>query len=287
MKRHERSKLNWLELHWRKSVEVDDAVLLLERLATTAELGTMVLEVRAHKTSAGNSELHWLVGVSSTHIETLKSLLTGLLSVRVTALNSETVQARRKAATTVGRLQLSKPALSLDTNRITAVARTLLAALGHIEAGESVVLQTILGVRLSPRLVNGQPVPSWFDLLLNNKPPISSSDSSALKKRYAHHGFRAQIRLGVKTGNLIRDHQLIQQLFGALRVMETAGSRLHLVKESPEPLNQVQQPWRYSLALSTTELVGLIGLPVGELALPGLSEHPLLLTPKEALTHTD
>jgi hypothetical protein len=67
-------------------------------------------------------------------------------------------------------------------------------------------------------------------------------------------------------------------LLSAISTAQSPGVRIDLVRESPERLNQTRLPWRWPLRLGVTELVGLLGWPLGEGELPGLPpEHPKTL----------
>ena len=281
--------LTWLEIFFKEPASSEQATMFLERLATADEIGTVALEVRARKKRSGNNEVRWLVAVDENHCKTLECLLTNLLPVRIKRLDKEAYIKARQAVITCGKARISKPSLSLDPNRNEAVSRALLAALANLSTGQYVTIQTVLGQRLYPRIIEGKKInPTWLDLLLGKSRNLPSKEGLALKARHAHHGFRAELRIGVRTGHVVSDVTLMRQIFGALRVMEAAGSRMYLCKEDPSKLNELRRPWRYQLALSTAELSGLIGLPVGQTPLPSLgSKHPQLISPEGSLSKTE
>lgn len=62
----------------------------------------------------------------------------------------------------------------------------------------------------------------------------------------------------------------IRRLFCALKVAGSAGVRLKLSSDRQQDLDQAKCPWFYPMRLSIKELVGLLGLPLGDEELPGV-----------------
>ena len=72
----------------------------------------------------------------------------------------------------------------------------------------------------------------------------------------------------------------MSNVIGGLKVAESTGAHLRLSGESATVLNTAHRPWRWPLALSTPELVCLMGWPLGEGTLPGVAgAHPKVLAP--------
>lgn len=268
--------VEWRQLHWQTTVSVEMVAGLLERLATSPELGTIVLETRATP-----NQVRWLIATNPNHIEAAVSRFTEL-PVRVSPPRRS-----RTGATDAGTVRLARPRMSLDADKATAISRAVLAAMSRLRAGESLQLQVMLAGRLRPIDLGTETVsPSWLELLFGYY-PVGKEQASGIRRRHLHHGYRAVIRLGVTTDSPARSRMLLLDVFGALRVAEMAGTRLRLVKESPAKLNQVRRPWRYALKLSSEELVGLIGWPVGEPPLPAIGDlHPKALAPTSRLVKT-
>jgi Type IV secretory system Conjugative DNA transfer len=71
-------------------------------------------------------------------------------------------------------------------------------------------------------------------------------------------------------------------LLSAISTAQSPGVRINLTREDPKRLNDVRLPWRWPLHLSVSELVGLLGWPLGSDNdnLPGLPPaHPKALRP--------
>lgn len=266
----------WRQLHWQTTVTPEHVTGLLERLATAPELGTIVLETRATP-----NQIRWLLAASPAHIAGVSRLLEDL-PVQVTELRRGRVQ-----ATHAGTVRLARPRLSLDPDRASAISRAVLAALGRLKADETLQLQIMLAGRLAPvDLGRTSLAPSWLELIFGAN-QIGKEQASAIRRRHLHHGFRTMIRLGVTTPSQSRARLLLLDLFGALRVAEMAGTRLRLLKERVHVFNQARRPWRYPLRLSSEELTGLMGWPVGPPPLPTVGDlHPKALLPSRRLQQT-
>ncbi|MCA1672711.1 MAG: type IV secretory system conjugative DNA transfer family protein, partial [Actinobacteria bacterium] len=64
-------------------------------------------------------------------------------------------------------------------------------------------------------------------------------------------------------------------LLSAVSTAQSPGVRIDLIREQARALNEVRLPWRWPLHLGASELVGLLGWPLGDTDLPGLpSAHP-------------
>src|SRR3954451_6156983 len=56
---------------------------------------------------------------------------------------------------------------------------------------------------------------------------------------------------------------------------QAPGANIYLVREPGSSLNDARLPWYWPLRLGPTELVGLLGWPLGDTDLPGLPPvHP-------------
>jgi hypothetical protein len=166
--------------------------------------------------------------------------------------------------------------------------RGLFGALARLEGREEVVVQLMLGRRHSGPLQRQPASRAWLDLICGpTKPTGSGARSAADTRRDELHGFSATARIGVSGATTGRARHLAQQVLGALRVLETSTSRLRLDLDSPAHLDQARRPWRWPLTLSSGEVVGLTGWPVGEAPLPLLGpEHPRQTIPDIPLAST-
>ena len=277
-----KNDLVWREVHWPRPLPTEDLLELFHRIATEHTLGTVVIETR------GNSHgTRFLLAAANVQIGMLTRFVTTLVPG---AVLTKPTQPRRHVHSSRG-LRLNHPTLALSNDRVTAVTRAVLAAFATASRdGDELVLQTVLGGRLSPRVLPSQiddPRRSWFDLLTNGTTTAPAELRSTLKEHVAHHGFKTMLAIGVLANTPSHAASLAQNLFGALRVTETAGTRLRLVPDKTERFNQAGRPRTYPLRLPITELIAMMGLPIGDGPLPGMaSVHPRRLAPAKNLPAT-
>ena len=278
------STLLWAQLYFPPPLEVDTVVEVLERIATAPGLGTLVFESRGD-----GHGVRYLVGAQPDRADAVERLLRDLIP----GLATTAPKTRRTPVRTAGRVTMRHPSLALTTDRLTAVARSTLAALAGARRikGAELVLQVIIGERVGPWLVGDRPTDPkqrWLDVILGGTRTADRSTVASMRASAARHGARVAIRVGVAATTEGQRRNLLLGLFGALRVAETAGTRLHLTLETPQRLSQARHPWRYPLQLSAVELAGLLGWPIGAGPFPGLpSPHPTLLGPPSHLVKTD
>jgi hypothetical protein len=152
----------------------------------------------------------------------------------------------------------------------------MLAVMTGLAADEMVVVQVVLGGRLNPFAIGSNPESyglSWWQLLTGQSQ--SEAQQRAQQQRAACHGFRASIRLAAAGGSVSRQRQLVRGLFHAMDVVRLPGTGLWLQDGGAEDINQLGMPRRYPLRLSSGELVGLVGWPVGSRQVAGvLRRHP-------------
>lgn len=277
------SKLVWTQLHFPSPLVADAVIEVLGRIATAPELGTLVLESRADQHG-----IRHLVGATPDRMDALERLLHDLIP----GLATTAPKVARGHVMTAGHVTMRHPSLALTTDRLTAVTRATLAALADVRRAKAdLVLQVTIGERLGPSLVGDRPSDPrqhWLDLLVGGVRPADRTTVGSMRTSATRHGARVAIRIGVAAQTEPQRRALLLGLFGALRVSETAGTRLQLSLETPDRLNRAKHPWRYPLQLSAVELAGLIGWPLGTGPLPGQpSPHPKRLPPSAKMAKTD
>jgi RecA/RadA recombinase len=168
-------------------------------------------------------------------------------------------------------LRLSTRRRPLRTDDMAGVSRAVLAALAEVHRGERVVVQWTLGRALTPLAVPNQLVgwdtETWLGALLLAPfgPPraVDPEQRNALRAKQAEPGWRASLRLGVKSRSVARERQLVAQLIGAIRTSEAPGVRFRSRAVSPQRVSRVDLPWRWPLRLNASELAAVSGWPVG------------------------
>jgi hypothetical protein len=274
--------LVWRGVTWPRPFEPEAALELLSRLSADHGLGTIVWEARGDA-----KKIHYLIGCSPERIHTVSQVLTSHVDGARFCPDIA-----RKTPNLTARVRVGHPSLALSTDRVLATVRSVLAGLTAARPGrEELILQVILGPRVAPRMVPDRandPRTSWLDLVLGGVRPVSIEARASLKTRASAHGFESVIRLGARAETPARERELISNLFGGMKVTESAGAHLHLSPESPAALQAAHRPWRWPLILSAPELVSLMGWPLGEGTLPGVAGvHPKVLPPPEGLHDSD
>ncbi|KAB1658170.1 type IV secretory system conjugative DNA transfer family protein [Pseudoclavibacter sp. CFCC 11306] len=268
----------WRELLWQDTITPEAAAEVLERIATAEELGAVVLEVRAD-----HDGVRWLIATTSAAVGGLVGHV-GALPVRVL-----TPRRTRAEMVSAGRVRLLRPVGTLNGERAQAITRTLFGGFTRLGRGEQVVLQLLLGPRLTPGELAAPAPPGWLELLVGAPASRRPGTSDLVhRKRGTTHGFAGLVRIGATAVTPGRVRQLIIDVFGALRVAETAGTRLRLTPANPREITQVSRPWKWPLRVSSHEAVSLLGWPVGAPPLPVLgSLHPRILPPPAHLVATE
>ena len=259
-------------LHLARPLDTDAVLALLTRLASDRDAPRVVLEVRASQTGTEH-----LLGCPPSAVHAMRHLLSDLIpgTVMVAASSADP----RPAVDVAGHLTLKPGGLPLRIDCAETTTTAVLSALAtRLHIGECLVLQIVLGPRKAPRIVPqdaADPTTSWLQTFRGASGSASSETRSRLKTRAGEGGFAATIRVGASSPDPQRRRRFVVGLLSALSTAQSPGVRIDLVREHPKHLNEARQPWRWPLHLATSELVGLLGWPLGERDLPGLPPvHP-------------
>ena len=214
----------WRELYWPRPLKWTMVQQLMHRLVADPGLGPLVIETRAT-----NATIRFQIAADVRCIRVVESLLGELVP------GMQTVKAGvRRAVTRAARLKVTHPLLALDTSRIEAVTRALLAGLSGLRTGEQLVLQLFIGGRVAPMLSRRPPLEarqSWWSLLNHGARAASGDELTRVRERRRQHGALVSVRLGAEATTPQKARALIQRLFGALCTIEAAGVRLRLWPE--------------------------------------------------------
>ncbi|WP_143268649.1 type IV secretory system conjugative DNA transfer family protein [Amycolatopsis vastitatis] len=261
------------QLHLPRPLESSAVLRFLERLASDRDEPRVIFEARASE--AGTQHL---LGCRASDIHPLRRLLGDLLpgTVLTGAPNGTDP---RPAVDVARQLRLQSASLPLRADTAEATALALLSALAvRLHAGESLVLQVVLGPRHTPRSVPkdaSDPNGTLLGALVTGGRPVSSDTRHRLMDRLSRSGFRATIRLGAASSDTDRRRRFITGMLSAISTARSPGVQVTLVPEKATALNDARLPWRWPLHLAVPELLGLLAWPLGEGELPGLpSLHP-------------
>ena len=141
----------WQQVHWNATLTVAATTNLLERLATAPSLGVLALEVHATEKGA-----RWLIGTCTRAADGVRELVEGTTLATVTA-----PRAKRPSVSMAAQVAVSRPKMSLSADCAEAIARGLLSALNGLRGSEHLVLQVLLGGRLTPSQLTAPAPASW------------------------------------------------------------------------------------------------------------------------------
>lgn len=268
------SALVFSGLHLPRPLDPAAVTRFLTRLASDRDAPRIAFEIRADEHG-----IRHLLGSRPTDVHSLRRMLGDLIPGSVLTTPRQGENTPRPDMDAVGRLRIRPPGLPLLTTTVEATTRTLLSALAtRLHVGEAMALQVVLGPRHAPRAVPAKvadPATSLVSALVGGERPASPDTRSRIKERLGQGGFAATIRLGVASPHRDRRRRLLMGLLSAVSTAQSPGVHIDLVHQPAEHLNSVRLPWRWPLHLAVTELVGLLGWPLGEGDLPGLPpEHP-------------
>ena len=153
-------------------------------------------------------------------------------------------------------------------------AESLLAALSHVGAKESFLLQWVLTKPLVPtsipnhfRQIGYESVAAQIIATpLKGKEEVDSELRAALRTKQSEPGWQGIGRLGVRAAGPHRERQLIRQVLGALRTLEAPGVGFRVSSTSPRAITAASTPWWSPLRINVPELAALSAWPVGPTA---------------------
>jgi hypothetical protein len=272
-----KSELVFSGLHLPRPLDPAVVARFLTRLASDRDAPRVVLEVRADVHGVRH-----LLGVRATDVHTLRQMLGDLIPGSLLTTPKQGSQQPRPPLQAVGRLRLHPAALPLRTDTAEATTRALLSMLAtRLKTDEAMAVQVVLGPRRAPRVVAvsvPDPQSTLVQVLTRGDQPASGETRTRLKERQSQGGFAATIRFGAASPNAGRRRRLMVGLLSAISTAQSPGVRIDLVPLPATHLNEARLPWRWPLHLSASELVGLLGWPLGDDELPGLPPvHPRAL----------
>ncbi len=109
----------------------------------------------------------------------------------------------------------------------------------------------------------------------------STEATAALRAKYSSPMLRAVARVGVVASQASRRQAILNRIIGALRTAETPGLTVKRrsgvgfglgIRDASGRLHRLSLPWlRWPFLLNVDEAAGLVGIPLGNIVLPGLA----------------
>jgi hypothetical protein len=275
-------KLVWSQLHLPRPLDEHGVLRLLSALASDRRASDLVFELHAGPTGVSH-----LLGCDATSVQKLKRVIGDHLPGTI----FDTAPDRTPMAE-VGTMVLKPRGLLLRTDNAADVSLAILSAAGlRLRAGEAMAVQIVLGKRRPPTtLGDSAPTPntSLWRTLTRGTEDASTDEVRQMRQRAEDAGFDAFVRVGAIGSDPARTRRLIVGLQSALMTAKGPGVRMEFHHADPRSLDQARLPRRFALELGTTELLGVLGWPLGDDDLPGMpSLHPRPLRPAAALTRTE
>jgi len=254
--------LVWYRLRWPREVTPEQLAQAFRLLAATA--GAPVILEALGRTDDVAHRMALPLSRAGGVVHQLRAAMPGLaidkLEERPAAVAERTVE-----------LRLSTRHRALRTEDVEGVSQAILTALAHVGSGEQLILQWVLGRRLThmvvPNRLEGGPQQSLVSTLLSapssKQRPVDIEVRNALRIKQAEPGWQVAGRLGVKAESKGRQRQLIRQVLGALKSAEAPGVNFWVRSANPAHLVGASVPWRLPLRLNASELATLATWPAG------------------------
>lgn len=221
---------------------------------------------------------HYVLVAKARQQHMLSSLRAGLPGARLTDVPNFQVHPPQYRAATELRLTTFRRPLAIE--RAEAVSTALLASLQPLAHGEEIRISWCLCGASTP-----PPVPSStgrsdsaLPHLFDGRDDLDSEQVRAQRRKDSEPLLWVSLRIGVSSSSDSQARALLMRVVSTFRGMDAPG--VQLVRSST-PSRVVAKRLaahslpitRWPLLLNTRELSGLIGFPVGEVSLPGLSVH--------------
>ncbi|WP_120005043.1 hypothetical protein [Nesterenkonia muleiensis] len=265
------------EMAFTQMADPKAAAACMEHLASSTEIGTTVLEMRARGNKDGAAASRWFLAAGAAHLQDVEGLLRTHLPVHIH--QQKHIRRTPDMAATI-RLRGSHP--HLNPAHIEDAARAVFGVIASLGNHDELTIQLMLGRRHSPPMHHREAWSQFFQVLLaGGKTPERNPDpSAALRTRAQQHGFDSAIRIAAKVSTPERARHLISKLRSALKVLEASGTRLQLANIQAKRVDNATRPWKWPLRLASSEAAAVAAWPLGTGDLPAFGTgHPRMFPP--------
>lgn len=278
--------LVWQMVIWPLPLRESAVLGLVRHFAAQAHAPQLIVETRADVTG-----VTYLLGCPAQHASAVRAAVEQLVRGSVVVPYAA---GARAAVVTARRVVLSSAVRPLEPIDPVASTRSVLHALTTVGRGEQLVIQQILGPRITPRTapkpspVQEQSVASrlWVGVAHDR----SAESRQALLKKIGQHGFAAAVRIGVQAPTAERRRTLLLGLTSALSTANAPGVKVLLKSDAAGHLNTpkpLRPWWNHASRLTALETMRLSGWPVADRddeSFPGLPpRHPKPIRPSAAM----
>ena len=254
MTKHQIEHICWLEVSWERPFIVEDVFEALTHLSSLSPRGAVIWECRGK-----DGRVTHLLGADRRYIGKIAQAFRAHGDIQF----REVYGSSRTIVRVARELKITRPVLSLNTNLAQSVIRAGLAAMTEDKRGTETVLQVVLGRGFAPSPVPAalsDPHATWLEVIFGSVSKATAEARNTVREKAEQHGFEAAVRIGVSDE---RAASRLRALISALKVLETAGVRIHDEAENPGKLNSAHAPWHFPLRLSVKELANFLLLPAG------------------------
>ena len=273
----------WYEIHFGRDVDEAGVTDFLRTLAADRRPHVTVLEV----VSSGGV-ISFRIGLAgSVASETVKALEACVLGATCELISAQSI----KAPTRGYLVAISTKGRELRDGSAEAVSRAVLGVMASTKPGEVIVLQWLLGPRVTPKAVPAKvtaPALSWSDVLKLATQGTSDLDHDArraLVSKVSEPGFRALGRVELGAASKQAEQVLAKRMLAALRVAEAPGITIRLKADKGLAAAHAAVPRSWPLTLNVSELTAVTGWPVGDAPYPGIDRSgPRRLRAVDGLT---
>ncbi|WP_140162848.1 type IV secretory system conjugative DNA transfer family protein [Agreia sp. VKM Ac-1783] len=224
-----------------------------------------------------NNEATYLVGAVPQAFRGLQSLFESLVP-GASLVELETPRTRLEQTM---KLHIKPRSLSINASDAPTAIRQLLSALATVPPSIETAIQVILGGGIPPSQLGSGPVDpsqSWMDSVFTGERPASPELRRELAAKRHQHAFAAKVRIASSASDPVAARLVFSGVVAALRTMQSPGLRIRLLRDRDGALDDAALPLRWPLTLSESEVLPLIGWPLGNETYPGLPNgHPRLL----------
>lgn len=176
-------------------------------------------------------------------------------------------------------LTITSRSRPLAIDRVDAAASTLLTSLQPVPSGYGIVSQLIITSAGTPPPVKQAPssaTPQRLSWLIEGEAAVDAEAVSQLRKKYDSPLLQASLRIGVAGPDRATARRLLGRSWSSFQALNAPGVRIvrrYLPRRLVTArLHDLRLPLlRWPLLLNSRELVGIAGLPIGTLVIPGIS----------------